>query len=426
MSGTAHLDLVEGQHWLLDFAECQCPSELLFDSEHLKALCESACDNAGMTRLGSVFHQFDGGGVTGIIALSESHVSVHTWPTERFAAVDVYVCNHDRDNTDRGARLVQVLTASFRPRASDRKQVSRQNRVGNPAQFQDRSWWRESLAEDFQYGVLGSLIEWQQTPYQLVEIIQTESFGKVLRIDGAMQCSERDEHLYHEPLVHMAMASVPCPRRVLLIGGGDGGAAEEVLKWPSVEALDHVEIDAGVIELSRRHLPNVHGGVLNGQDPRWRLYIDDAVNWLRQRPKESPLYDVVILDLTDSGGPSATLYTQQFYDLCSSVMAPHAALSLHLAAPWAQLSTCVQYLRTLNKVFAQVVPFQVNIPMSVGPWLMAVVRNATDAEDGVADPQLDARLENLQGAKLISISAASLRASRVLPRFVMEAAHRLR
>lgn len=104
-----------GHHWFLDLVDCQCAPELLTDVASLKRLCLAACDNAGMQVVGEVFHQFEPAGVTGVVLLAESHLSVHTWPELRFAAVDVYVCDFNRENAGRGGVLAEAIQRAFHP-----------------------------------------------------------------------------------------------------------------------------------------------------------------------------------------------------------------------------------------------------------------------------------------------------------------------
>src|SRR5204862_7198019 len=101
-----------------------------------------------------------------------------------------------------------------------------------------------------------------RSPYQSVEVHDTRPFGKLFRLDGYFMTSEKDEFFYHENLVHMAALSHPHPRRALIVGGGDGGSAEELLKHPSMQAVTLAEIDAAVVDISRKHLRSVHRGSL--------------------------------------------------------------------------------------------------------------------------------------------------------------------
>jgi S-adenosylmethionine decarboxylase len=104
-----------GHHWFLDLVDCQCAPELLTDGDTLKRFCLTACDSSGMQVVGEVFHQFEPAGVTGVVLLAESHLSVHTWPELRFAAVDVYVCDFNRQNAGRGGALAELIQRAFHP-----------------------------------------------------------------------------------------------------------------------------------------------------------------------------------------------------------------------------------------------------------------------------------------------------------------------
>jgi spermidine synthase len=209
-----------------------------------------------------------------------------------------------------------------------------------------------------------------RSAYQRVQIIRSPTFGVALRLDGALQCSERDEFFYHEPLVHVAMLHATDPSHVLIVGGGDGGAAEEALKWLAVERLDHVEIDPVVLNLCQAHLRSVHRGVLGGGDARYDGQVADGCRWLADA--EPGRYGVIVLDLTDAGGPSAPLYDEPFFRSCARALGPAGVMTLHIAAPWAQQAVCQQVLSRLRRAFVAVKPFLVSVPMSGGQWMMAL------------------------------------------------------
>lgn len=117
--------LVTGHHWLLDLSECQAPATLLKDALVLKPLMVQAARTAGMHVVGQVFHQFTPSGVTGAVILSESHLTVHTWPESNFVAIDVYVCDFNQTNRAKGEQLAQALTQLFAPRCSNMQAVQR-------------------------------------------------------------------------------------------------------------------------------------------------------------------------------------------------------------------------------------------------------------------------------------------------------------
>ena len=167
----------------------------------------------------------------------------------------------------------------------------------------------EYLTDDWGFFIRSArLIEKFRSPFQDVEVHDSKPFGKLFRLDGYFMTSEKDEFFYHENLVHMAALSHPHPRRALIVGGGDGGSAEELLKHPSMQAVTLAEIDAAVVDISRKHLRSVHRGSLD--DPRVALRIEDGFAYVRGTAEK---FDLIVLDLTDPGGPSTPLYTVDFY-----------------------------------------------------------------------------------------------------------------
>lgn len=151
-----------------------------------------------------------------------------------------------------------------------------------------------------------------RTEYQQVDIVETYLFGKCLFLDGKLQSSEHDERIYHEALVHPAMMTHPEPRRVLIVGGGEGATAREVLRYPSVERVVMVDIDRELVELCKRYMPEWNQGAFD--DPRLELVIGDGRKYVEETDE---MFDVAILDLTDPipGTPSVLLYTREFYGL---------------------------------------------------------------------------------------------------------------
>ncbi len=150
-----------------------------------------------------------------------------------------------------------------------------------------------------------------KTKYQEVQIVDTYDFGRALVLDGYIQSTEADEFIYHETLVHPAMIAHPRPRKVLIVGGGEGATLREVLKHPTVEEAVMVDIDGELIELSQKYLDFMHQGAF--QDPRTKLIIGDGYEYVMNA--EEGQFDVIVLDLTDPYGPeiSKKLYSREFY-----------------------------------------------------------------------------------------------------------------
>jgi spermidine synthase len=151
-----------------------------------------------------------------------------------------------------------------------------------------------------------------QTPFQSLEIARLETLGWCLLLDGKIQSSELDDKLYHELLVHPALLAHPRPRRVLILGGGEGATLREVLRHPTVDEAVMVDLDGDVVRLCQEHLPFYSDGAYD--DPRAKLVIEDAWRYLQERAGNGR-FDVVIADLTDPGpvGPAGELYNPAFF-----------------------------------------------------------------------------------------------------------------
>jgi spermidine synthase len=160
-----------------------------------------------------------------------------------------------------------------------------------------------------------------QTPFQALEIARLETLGWCLLLDGKIQSSELDDKLYHELLVHPALLAHPAPRRVLILGGGEGATLREVLRHPTVAEAVMVDLDGDVVSLCREHLPFYADGAY--EDPRARLVIDDAWRYLQEQAGNRR-FDVVIADLTDPGpvGPAGGLYNAAFFSAIRRCLTP--------------------------------------------------------------------------------------------------------
>ena len=172
-------------------------------------------------------------------------------------------------------------------------------------------WFLEQLYPGFsqRIAVTDLLLE-RQTQFQKIQIFETPVFGKVLALDNAIQITERDNHIYHEMLVHVPMFAHGDVKDVLIVGGGDGGCLRETLKHP-VNSVTMVEIDSEVVELSRCFFPEVSGDAF--LDDRADILIDDAYRYLAE---EKQRFDLILIDSTDPIGAAARLFTQEFYQRC--------------------------------------------------------------------------------------------------------------
>ncbi len=207
-----------------------------------------------------------------------------------------------------------------------------------------------------------------QTPYQTVEVHDTKTFGKLFRLDGHLMTSEKDEFFYHENLVHVAAITHPAPKTALIIGGGDGGSAEELLKYQTIKSVTLVEIDLAVLDIARKYFAEVHHGAL--LDPRLTVKVEDGLAFVRGA---TDTYDLIVLDLTDPGGASEPLYGAEFYRTCAARLNPTGAMTLHIASPVAHPERVRAAIANLRAVFSVVIPYLVSIPLYGGLWMMACV-----------------------------------------------------
>ncbi|HET6724840.1 MAG TPA: polyamine aminopropyltransferase [Gammaproteobacteria bacterium] len=179
------------------------------------------------------------------------------------------------------------------------------------------NWFRE-VAPGAQMAlglkIKGRLAE-ERSPYQHIEIYETESFGHLMVIDGCVMLTSRDNFIYHEMMSHAALFTHPDPRRVVIIGGGDCGTLKEVLKHPGVEHVLQVDIDEAVTRLAEKYFPELCES--NG-DPRAELYFGDGVRWIEDAEPGS--VDVMIVDSTDPVGPAEGLFAEPFYRACRRVL----------------------------------------------------------------------------------------------------------
>jgi spermidine synthase len=185
-----------------------------------------------------------------------------------------------------------------------------------------------------------------QTPYQSIAVYRAPFLGRVLVLDGIIQTTEADEFIYHEMLVHVPLCAVPVPRRVMIVGGGDGGSLREVLKHP-IERVDLVEIDVKVIEASRAHLPTLNDGGRAFDDPRVNLVIEDAFKYMKDHRGE---YDTIIIDSTDPIGMAEALFSDEFYRLCRDSLSEDGAMSAQDGVVFFQREEAARTVASLRRL----------------------------------------------------------------------------
>jgi spermidine synthase len=159
-----------------------------------------------------------------------------------------------------------------------------------------------------------------ESAFQKVDVIDTLEFGKMLLLDGLIMCSEKEEHAYHEMLTHVPMTVLPDAKKVLVIGGGDGGTVRELTRYKTIEKIDMVEIDKMVVDIAREYLPSMSCAL---DDPRVTLYFQDGIEFVKNK---EAVYDLILVDSTDPIGPGEGLFTREFYTDCYHTLTANGIL----------------------------------------------------------------------------------------------------
>jgi len=395
---------MNGLHLIGDLSGCRCDPQLLLDCDSFRAKCGAFVRDSGLTTMDMTFHQFDGGGFTGTVVLAESHVAIHTWPERAGLTLDVYVCNFSADNSVKANVLFDSIVAYFQPSEVAKHAIDRGEHL-----------LMEPLNETtgFYIKARRQLGEWQ-TPYQKMAIYETAQYGKLFRLDGYNMTSEKEEFVYHENLIHPALTAHAAPKRALIIGGGDGGSSEEVLKHPSIEQVTMVEIDEDVIKVAKEHFGAVHNGVFD--HPKLRVLIDDGLRFVRETPEK---FDLIALDLNDPVGPAEALYSTEYFQSCRHALAPGGALVLHIGAPVARPERVAQLAQRLNGVFRIVRPYTMYIPLYGSLWAMAVCSDKLDPKAFTAD-EIDRRIEQRKISELHYYNGETHEGVFALPNYVRD------
>jgi len=298
-----------GQHLVIDFFGCD-PAKIS-EVATVEQVMTDAAHAAKATIVAHKFHQFNPTGVSGALILAESHLAIHTWPeVQGYCAIDIFTCG----STDNYAAL-EVLKAGFGAKGYVIVEIERGKQRANLVDSEHGAVViRENLdpLKGFKATVaVKELLESVQSPYQKIEMYETLAFGKMLLIDGIIQLTEYDNAAYHEMIVHVPLQSHKNPRKVLIVGGGDGGALAEVIKYKDVTEIVICDIDPMVAQVAGKYFPLFAAAYA---DPRVRILHQDGAELIK---KFNNYFDVVIIDGTDFYGAAASLARGDFYQSVS-------------------------------------------------------------------------------------------------------------
>jgi spermidine synthase len=228
----------------------------------------------------------------------------------------------------------------------------------------EKRWISETLFDELGFRMtfeVERVLYETRTDHQHLVLFENKHFGKMLMLDGATQITSRDEFIYQEMMSHVPIFAHSRAKEVLIIGGGDCGIAEEVLKHTSVQRLTQVEIDASVIEFSKEHYPEFTGPVF--ADPRFESVIADGMVYVAETDRR---FDVIIVDSTDPQGPGAVLFTREFYAACKKCMAKGGVMVTQNGVPFFQPEELVSSVGHFRKLYADGSCYVAAIPTYVG------------------------------------------------------------
>jgi len=279
-------------------------------------------------------------------------------------------------------------------------------------------WISETLFDDLGFRVsykVERVLYEMKTEHQDLVLFENPYFGKMLMLDGATQVTTADEFVYHEMMTHVPILAHGRAQEVLIVGGGDCGIAEEVLKHKSVVRLTQVEIDASVVEFSKEHFPEFTGPVLS--DTRFDLVIDDGMKFVAETDRR---FDVVIIDSTDPQGPGAVLFTEEFYAGVKRCLKPGGVMVTQNGVPFFQPDELTSSVSKFRKLFADGGCYIAAIPTYVGGHL--AMGWATD-DKALRDVSVETLTQRYEAAGRFSTKYWTPdvhRAAFALPRFIAD------
>jgi len=416
-----------GVHYLLELRGCN--PTVINDLPEVRRILIEAAKQAKATVLDARFHQFSPQGVSGVVVVGESHLSIHTWPEYGYASADIYTCGHT-DPLRAAFYIVEALQAKSvycmiigrgeHPVMSDESEP--------PSPFIPARWGLQPptdwLFVDYVNPSAATLLRVKsvlhssRSAYQQIDVLETEAFGRCLILDGRVQSAEADEFIYHEALVHPAMVTHPDPRQVLILGGGEGATLREVLRHRTVERAVMVDIDPQVIEISRRYLPEWSDGAFD--DPRAEVRIEDAFRYLQETGDR---FDVIISDLTEPepGVPSEPLLSREVFQAMHRCLKPGGILVNQSGSTGTFISLFAHIYRLMGTVFGRLAPCSIQIASFAEPWGFIVASDVHDPRD-LTPEDVEARLSRRCAREKLRYYDGSIhRAMFTLPRCFREA-----
>lgn len=348
-----------GRHIIVEYYDCD--PLLMNDVVHIEKSMEHAAETAGATIINSTFHHFSPYGVSGVVVIQESHLAIHTWPEYGYASVDLFTCGGEVDPWVAYRELKTLFKAGhgsaielsrgemalLTEKEFDVKDLRdhKSQEDGSPVRTRD-VWFTErddSIALSLKHN--GKLFA-DKSDFQRVEVLDTEAYGKMLTLDGMVMTTEKDEYVYHEMITHVPVLTHPNAKRALVIGGGDGGTARELLRHEGLDEVVMVEIDQMVIDACKEHLPDIASAL---DHERLTLLVEDGLKYVAEAADES--FDIVIVDSTDPVGPAEGLFSKSFYEGVHRILTKDGIMVTQSESPRFNNKVFLDIYRVYKEIF---------------------------------------------------------------------------
>lgn len=230
-------------------------------------------------------------------------------------------------------------------------------------------WFSESHADDAKFSIrVNEHLYSEKTPFQQIDFFKSETFGTFFTLDGYIMLTEKDEFIYHEMITHIPMAVNPNIKKVLIIGGGDGGTSREILRYKTIEKVDLVDIDERVVRLCQKYLPQTAS--IFDNDSRLTTHFEDGKEFVKNT--QAGTYDLILVDSTDPIGPGEGLFTNEFYSDCKRILSDDGILINQHESPYYK-NYCHEMKRAHSKIknnFPIAMVYQFHMPTyASGHWL---------------------------------------------------------
>ncbi|XP_068190073.1 spermidine synthase [Antennarius striatus] len=250
----------------------------------------------------------------------------------------------------------------------------------------------------------------KKSQYQDITVFRSKTYGNVLVLDGVIQCTERDEFAYQEMIAYLPLLSHPSPKKVLIIGGGDGGVLREVVKCPMVESVIQCEIDEDVINASKKFLPGMAKGFLS---PKLTLHIGDGFEFMR---RNQDVFDIIITDSSDPVGPAESLFKKSYYQLMKEALRNGGILCSQGECQWLHLEL-IKEMQTFCKTLFPVVEYAYSTIPTYPSGQIGYMLCSKNPETNFQEPMKTLSKEEIESLNLKYYNPEIHRASFILPEF---------